>query len=94
MFTVEDLFKSANCLGGSHVLSCFAGKNFRNMERLAQETLNLPGTVDGQLVVGTSFIHTQNRNDILEILVALQDTLHSAGDIVVLLPHYFRRKRF
>ena len=49
MFPLEDFLESANRLGGSHVFPGFAGKNSRDMEWLAQEALNFPSTIDGQL---------------------------------------------
>ncbi len=56
-----------------------------NRERLAQEALDLTGTLNGELIGLRKFIHTQNSNDILETLVLLQDLLDTGGGVVVLL---------
>jgi hypothetical protein len=38
---------------------------------------------DDELVLVGEFVHAQDRDDVLEVLVALQDALHAAGDAVV-----------
>src|SRR5574343_371008 len=60
------------------------GKDFSNVERLRQETLNLTRTGNGQLVFRRQFVHTQNRDDVTQFLVALQRHLHGTGNRVVL----------
>jgi len=50
-------------------------------ERKAHESLDLPGSFDGQLVLLTQLIHTKNGNDILERLVVLEDLLDLGGDL-------------
>ena len=42
------------------------------MEWLRQETLDLPGTCYSELVFLRQLVHTQNGNDILQVLVVLQ----------------------
>lgn len=54
-------------------------------EGLRQETLDLTGTLDGELVGLGEFIHTQNGNDVLERLVLLEDLLHAGGGVVMVL---------
>ncbi len=61
-----------------------AGEGLGHEERLAQEALDLAGARHGQLVLFGELVHAQNRDDVLQRLVALQDLLHAAGDVVVL----------
>jgi hypothetical protein len=39
------------------------------------------------------FVHAENRDDVLQVLVALQHFLHAAGDRVMLLADDLRRER-
>jgi hypothetical protein len=54
------------------------------VERLRQEALDLAGAGDGELVLFRKLVHAQDRDDVLQRLVALQDLLDLAGDAVVL----------
>ena len=60
-----------------------AGKDLSNEEGLGQEALDLAGTGHSQLVLLTQLIHTQDGNNILQILVGLQgptpDAVHIIG---------------
>ena len=42
---------------------------------------------------GLKFVHAQNRDDVLQILVALQHLLHAARHVVVFLADDLRRER-
>ena len=55
--------------------------------------MNLAGAEHRQLVLGRKFVHAQNRDDVLQILVALQHFLHAARDVVMFLADDFRRER-
>lgn len=48
-----------------------SGEDLSNMEGLRQEALDLAGTGNSQLVLLAELIHTQNGNDILQVLVVL-----------------------
>ena len=54
------------------------------LERLGEESLDLPGSCHLQLVFFGQLVHTKDSNDILERLVVLQDLLHTSGHLVVL----------
>src|SRR5882762_7450183 len=54
-----------------HVLAFLAGEVPRHAERLREETLDFPGARDGELVFRRQFIHTQDRDDVAQLLVAL-----------------------
>ena len=49
-----------------------ASEDFRHMEGLGQEALDLAGPRHGQLVLLTQLVHAQNGNDVLQVLVVLQ----------------------
>lgn len=68
-----------------HVLPWGAGEDLSHEEGLAQEPLDLTGACHHQLVVFTELVHTQDGNDILQILVVLEHLLHPTGHVVVLL---------
>src|SRR5207253_3102590 len=56
----------------------------RDEERLRQELLNLARTRHRQLVVFRQLVDAENRDDVLQVLVALQNLLYLARDVVVL----------
>src|SRR5204863_4401478 len=93
MFAVEDFLKPTDGFGDRDVFPFGPGKHFGDVERLAEETLNLACAHNGEFVLWTQFVHAQNRDDVLEIAVALQNFLHAASNIVVLLTDNFGRKR-
>ena len=82
--TLDDSLETGN--GVLHVdeSTLDTSENLGDSERLAQETLELTGTLDGKLVSFRKFIHTQNGNDILEGLVLLEHLLDTGGGVVVL----------
>ncbi len=61
------------------------GEDFRHVEGLRQEALDLAGAGHGELVLFRQLVHPQDGDDVLERLVALQDPLHLTGDLVMLL---------
>lgn len=66
-------------------LALDTGEDLGDSEGLGQETLDLTGTLDGELVGLGEFVHTQNGNDVLEGLVLLENLLHTGGGVVVIL---------
>src|SRR5690606_10437877 len=76
-----------------HVLARSAGEDLGYVERLGQEALNLTSTCDQLLVGFRQLVHTQNRDDVLQFLVALQYVLNATGAIIVLLANYQRIQR-
>src|SRR6185503_7899554 len=85
VLAVEDVLESTHGVGDGY-LSAFASReDLRDAEGLAQEALNTTRSIDRRLVLGGQFVHTEDRDDVLEILEALQHALHSACDLVVLL---------
>jgi len=49
------------------------------VERLAKKTLDFARAQNGELVLRTQFVHAENRDDVLEVAVALQHFLDAAG---------------
>jgi len=62
-----------------------AGKLLGHVEGLRQEFLHFSGASHGELVFFRKLVDAQNRNDVLQILVALQNLLHALGHVVVIL---------
>ena len=50
------------------------------MERLGQEALHLACTSHGQLVFLTQLIHTQDGNDVLQVLIGLHQQSNKMSD--------------
>src|SRR3546814_13203624 len=67
-----------------------AGEDFGDVERLRQEALDLARAGDGLLVVFRQLVHAEDRDDVLQFLVALQHALHVAGSVVVLVADHVR----
>src|SRR5574344_2812563 len=86
--TGNDHLETTDGFGQRHVLARSAGKHFSHVERLRQETLNLTSTRHSQLVFGSQLIHTQNGDDVTQLFVALQRTLHLASHFVVLFANH------
>src|SRR5256884_5111593 len=58
----------------------------RHVHGLGQEPLDPPGPLHGDLVLFTELVDAQDGDDVLQLLVPLQDPLHLAGHVVVVLP--------
>src|SRR3954468_23142880 len=85
VLAVEDLLERADRLADRHVRAGRAGELLGHVERLAQEALDLTGALHGHLVVVAELVDAEDRDDVLQLLVALQDRLDLVGDVVVLL---------
>src|SRR5271170_987388 len=85
VFTVENFLEATDRVSHWNLSALPPGKNLRHAEGLAEETLNLSGASNRELVVRRKLIHAENRDDVLEVLVALEDLLNAARDVVVLL---------
>ena len=60
------------------------GEDLGDEERLRQEALDLAGALHDHLVLVGELVHAEDRDDVLQVLVALQQLLHARGDVVVL----------
>ncbi len=64
-----------------------AGKGLGHKERLGQETLELTGPIHGHLVLLGEFVHAEDRDDVLQFLVTLQNLQHLLRRVVMFLTH-------
>ncbi len=71
-----------------HILALHAGEVFGNMEGLGQEALDPAGTGNGRAVLGAELVHTQHRNDILQLTVLFEHLLDGTRRLIVLLSEY------
>ena len=69
-----------------------AGEHLAHEERLRQEPLHLAGPVHGDAVLLGELVETEDGDDVLQLLVALQHLLHPAGHVVVALAHDLGRE--
>ena len=81
----DQLFEAPDCLFQGNEFTFQTGEPLRNVERLGEEALNLAGPGDGQLIFLRKLIDSEDRDDVLEVLVALKHTLDFLRDVVVLL---------
>ena len=88
----EKYLEAGNALFQLDVFSWSTSEHFCNMEGLTQEPLDLTSTSNCQLVIFTKLIHTQNGNNILQILVILKDLLYPTSSVIVILSQNMRRK--
>src|SRR4029079_19360109 len=65
------------------VLAGRPGELLGDEVRLREEQLHLPGARDDALVLVTVLVHAEDRYDVLQVLVALQDLLDARRDAVV-----------
>src|SRR6185369_5132699 len=76
----EDLLEARDRLLERHVLAGAARELLGHEERLRQEALDLAGARHDRAVVFAELVHTENRDDVLQILVLLQGLLDLASD--------------
>ena len=82
---LEDLLERRDRVLDRHVGARSAGEDLGHEERLAREALQPPRPGDGRLVVLGQLVDAEDRDDVLQVAVALQDALGLLGDLVVLL---------
>src|SRR5215469_17295803 len=90
VLAIENLLETADRIRDGNLLAFVSGEYLGDAEGLAQEALNFAGSDDSELILRREFIHAKNRDDILQILVALEDFLHVARHFIVLLADNFR----
>ena len=89
----ENHFEAAQGVFEGDVLTGRAREDFGHVERLREELLDLTSAEDDELVLWGEFVEAENRDDILQVFIALQDTLHTTGDAEVAFADDFRRER-
>src|SRR3954462_14446294 len=85
VLAVEQFLEGPDGVLELHVLALDAGERLGDAEGLRQESLDLAGASDRELVLVGQLVHSENGDDVLQLLVALQDRLHAPGHLVVLL---------
>ena len=80
MLAFDDLLETADGVGDRHVLALETGELLGDEEGLRQEFLELARARHRQLVVFGQFVDAENRDDVLQVLVALENLLHLARD--------------
>src|SRR5581483_8001818 len=93
VLALDDLAEPADRVLELHVLAGRAGELLRDEVRLREEPLDLPRPGDRQPVLVRELLDAQDRDDVLQVLVALQDLLHARRDRVVLLGDDARLQR-
>ena len=89
----EDHLKAAQRVVESDVLAGRAREDFGDVEGLGEELLHLTGAEDDELVVRGEFVEAQDRDDVLEVLVSLEEALHAASDAEVTVADDFGSER-
>lgn len=84
MLTLKDFFKALNRVRQLDVLTRVIGKLLSHKEWLAGERWMRRARATVCLSSSDNSFHTKNGNDVLQVFVALQDTLHFASNFVVL----------
>src|SRR5579872_982838 len=79
--------EAADRIGDRHEHAGEAGEHLGHVERLRKEALDLARAGDDELVLFRELVHAQDRDDVLQRLVGLQDALRLASNLVVLLAH-------
>src|ERR1039458_3230080 len=67
----HDLLEAADRLGDRHVGAGGTGELFGDKERLGEEALDLAGPLHGELVLVGELVDTEDRDDVLELLVEI-----------------------
>jgi hypothetical protein len=79
VLALEDFLEAAHGVGDRTYLPGKPVNCFGDEERLREEALDLAGAGHGELVVLGELVDAENRDDVLQVLVALQDLLHARG---------------
>src|SRR5439155_1435827 len=84
VLTFDDFTEAANGVFNLDVLAFEAGELSGYEHRLREELFDFPSARDGALVVVGKFFDTENGDDVLQVLIALQNGLDGARDGVVI----------
>src|SRR4051812_42737199 len=85
VLAVDDLAERAHGVVDRDVRARRAGERLGDVKRLRQEALDLARALHRHLVLVGELVDAEDRDDVLELLVALQDLLDARRDLVVLL---------
>src|SRR5262245_746319 len=85
VLTIDDFPEALHGVGHLHVAPGQARELLGHEHRLRQESLDFTRAGHGGLVLVGQLFHAEDRDDVLEIFVALQDRLYGARGLIVLL---------
>ena len=85
IFAFDDRLERAHRVFDLDELALDAGEHFGDVERLAEEALDLARAADGQLILFRQLVHAEDGDDVLQRLILLQRFLDGAGGVVMLL---------
>src|SRR5579872_6177125 len=83
-FTVEDFLERCDRIGDLHVFPRATRELLGDEERLREEILQTASPANNRAVFFRKLFDTENRDDVLQIAVALQRFLHAARDAIVI----------
>jgi len=84
VFAFDDFFEAFDRVFQLAILTFAAGKLPSNVKRLRKELLDLARALNYQLVFIRQFVQPEDRNDVLQILVALQDLFDLLRGVVMI----------
>src|SRR3990172_12213631 len=90
MFAVQDFAEAAHRVSQGHIATLNTSELFGNEERLGEEALYFTGACHDELVIFAQLIDAQDSDNVLQVFIALQYTLHFAGSAVMLFAHHVR----
>ena len=82
-----DHLESLNCVGNRNRRSSDASEFLGSVRVLGQELLDAAGPRHSDLVLFAQLIHTENSDDVLKLLVALQNLFDLSSGVVMLLAY-------
>src|ERR1041384_4018705 len=85
VLAVEDLAEASHRLAHRHVLAAATGELLGDEERLREEALDLACPGNRLLVLVGELVDAEDRDDVLQLLVALQHLLDLGGGAVMVL---------
>ena len=85
MLAFQNFGKAADGLRNWHIFARQTGKLSSYKERLRQETLYFTRSGYNQLILFGKLVHTEDRNDILQLFILLQNLLYASGYTIMLL---------
>ena len=88
--TAHDHLESLDGVLDRHRGARHTGELLPGVGVLRQELLDTACPSDDDLVLLAQLVDTEDGDDVLQLLVALQDLLHLGGRLVVLLAHVLR----
>ena len=93
MLAVDDRAERADRVLELHVLAGRPGELLGDEVRLREEALDASRAGDDDLVLVRELVHAEDRDDVLQVRVALEDLLDERRDLVVLVGDDARLER-